>query len=41
MKLGKDAKNRLKINEKASILAKENVQKRGKQLKRNAHTPAY
>ena len=34
MKLGKNDKNRLKIKEKTEILAKENVQKRGNQLKR-------
>ena len=31
MKLGRNAKNRLKINEKAEILAKEYFQKQGNQ----------
>ena len=39
MKLGKTGKNRLKIKEKAEILAKENFQKQGNQL-RNSHTSA-
>ena len=39
MKLGKNAKNRLKIKEKAEILAQENFQKRGNQLKRGTLTP--
>ena len=32
VKLGKNAKNRLKIKEKAEILAQENFQKQGNQL---------
>ena len=40
MKLGKNAKNRLKIKEKAEILAQENFQKKRKSAeKRNSHTP--
>ena len=39
VKLGKNAKNRLKIKEKAEILAQENFQKREKQLKRGTLTP--
>ena len=39
MKLGKNAKNRLKLNEKAEILAQENYQKLGNQLKRGTLTP--
>ena len=44
MKLGKTTKNRLKIKkkkrkEKAEILAQENFQKRGKQLKRGTLMP--
>ena len=34
LKLGKNTKNRLKIKEKAKILAHKNFQKRGNQLKR-------
>ena len=33
VKLGKNAKKKLKIKEKAEILAQENVQKQGNQLK--------
>ena len=39
VKLGKNAKNRLKITEKAEILAQENFQKRGNQLERGTLTP--
>ena len=39
VKLGKNAKNMLKIKEKAEILAQENFQKRGNQLKRGTLTP--
>ena len=44
MKLGKNAKNRLKIKEKAEILAQENFQKKKKKKrksaeKRNSQTP--
>ena len=39
MKLGKIAKNRLKIKEKAEILAQENFQKWVNQLKRGTITP--
>ena len=38
MKLGKNAKNRLKRKENAEILAQENFQKRGNQLKRGTLT---
>ena len=41
VKLGKNAKNRLKIKEKAEILAQENCQKRGNQLKRGTLTPLW
>ena len=41
MKLGKNDKNRLKIKEKAEILAQENCQKRGNWLKRGSLTPLY
>ena len=39
MKLGKNGKNRLKIKEKAEILAKEIFQKQGNQLKRGTLIP--
>ena len=39
MKLAKNGKNKLKIKEKAEILAKENCQKQGNQLKRGTLTP--
>ena len=39
MKFGKNAKNRLKLKEKAEILAQENFQKLGNQLKRGTLTP--
>ena len=39
MKLGENGKNRLKIAEKAEILAKEDFQKQGNQLKRGTLTP--
>ena len=39
MKFDKNAKNRLKLKEKAEILAQENFQKRGNQLKRETLTP--
>ena len=39
IKLGKTTKNRLKRKEKAEILAQENFQKRGNQLKRGTLTP--
>ena len=39
MKLGKNAKNRLKIKEKAEILAQEYFKKQGNQLKRGSLTP--
>ena len=38
MKLGKNAKNRLKIKEKAEILTQEKCQKRGNQLKKGTLT---
>ena len=41
MKFGKNAKNRLKLKEKAEILAQENFQKRGNQLKRGTLTPLF
>ena len=39
VKLGKNANNRLKIKEKAEILAQENCQKLGTQLKRGTLSP--
>ena len=39
MKSGGSVKNRLKMKEKAEILAPENFQKRGNQLKRGTLTP--
>ena len=39
VKFGKNAKNRLKMKEKAEILAQENFPKRGNQLKRGTLTP--
>ena len=39
--MGKNAKNRLKIKEKAEILVQENFQKQGNQLKRGTLTPLY
>ena len=39
VKSGYNAKNRLKIKEKAEILTEENFQKRGNQLKRGTLTP--
>ena len=39
MKLGKNAKNRLKIKEKAEILAQKICQNQGNQLKRGTLTP--
>ena len=39
MKFIKNAKNKLKLKEKAEILAQENFQKRGNQLKRGTLTP--
>ena len=40
MKSGKNAKNRLKIKEKAGTLAQENFQEKRKSAeKRNYHTP--
>ena len=39
VKLCKNAKNRLKMKEKAEILVQENFQKLGDQLKRGTLTP--